>query len=304
MAARRPVNSSIREIDSQTWLIGDRLLLSRSSAASPRCLWSDGCGSFYRISEVTEAPPVLQSLSTPSLELIRLVYDAGDSSAVWAIGNAFLKIKISNQPRTTREHVTLAGVKAMKPSFSIPDVLYHGEWDGRQYLILSKVPGMTLADAWPTMDETTKCHYVDRVVGVCKELGKLQADRISGIDRNELLDPLLIKRDAEKDFSHENLVKSCMELDMDCSTFIFSHCDLGPGNLIIDNDGSLGIIDWEMAGFVPKDWIRTRFCISGGLDLPGVGEERVDWRRRMQRRLGLEGYTEIADEWMSWWKGE
>ncbi|KDN72115.1 hypothetical protein CSUB01_11734 [Colletotrichum sublineola] len=303
MAVQGPVNNSIQEIDSQTWLVGGRLLLSRSLAASPGCLWSDGCDSFYSISEVTEAPPVLQPLSTPSLALIRLIYDAGDSSAVWAIGNAFLKVKIADQPRTTREHVTLAGMKAMKLSFSIPDVLYHGEWAGRQYLVLSKVPGLTLADAWPMMDETKKRHYVERVVSVCKELGKLQADRISGLDGNQLLDPLLVKRDAEKDFSHENLVKGCMELHMDCSTFIFSHCDLGPGNIIMDGDGSLGIIDWEMAGFVPKDWIRTRFCVSGGLDLPGEGDERVDWRRRMQRRLASEGYPEVADGWMSWWRG-
>lgn len=304
MAARRPVNESLRAIDCQTWLVGDRLLLSRASTTSPGYLWSDGHGSFYSVSEAPGTPPASQPLSTTSSDPIRLVYDAGGVSAVWEIGNAFLKAKISNSPSTTREHVTLAGVKAIPPSFAIPDVLYHGEWAGRHYLFLSKVPGQTLVDAWPTMDEVTKCHCVDRVVDICDELGKLQAKHIGGLDGNQLLDPLLIKRGKEEDFSHENLLKSCAELGMDCSAFIFSHCDLGPGNLIIDGDGSLGIIDWEMAGFVPKDWIRTRFCISGGLDLPGTGDERVDWRRRVQRRLSTRGYVEIADEWMTWWKGE
>ncbi|KAJ0161698.1 hypothetical protein CTA2_5793 [Colletotrichum tanaceti] len=306
MAAQRPVNESLREIDSQTWLVGDRLLLSRSSTASPNDLWGDGCGSFYSVS-VSEAPgtPLAShALSTTSSDLIRLVYDAGGISAVWEIGNAFLKVKMSNSPSTTREHVTIACVKATTPSFAIPDVLYHGEWADRHYLILSKLPGQTLGNAWPGMDEATKCHYVDRVVNICNELGTLQAKYIGGIDGNQLLDPLLIKRGAEKNFSHENLIKGCTGLGMDCSTCVFYHCDLGPGNLILDHDGSLGIIDWEMAGFVPKDWIRTRFCISGGLDLPGNGDERVDWRRRVQRRLSKEGYPEVADEWMAWWKGE
>ncbi|GAB0145593.1 hypothetical protein EsHS_00006020 [Epichloe bromicola] len=135
------------------------------------------------------------------------VYDAGGVSAVWEIGNAFLKVKISSSPSMTREHVTLAGVKAIPPSFDIPNLLYHGEWTGRHYLVLSKVPGQTLADAWPTMDEVTKCHYADRVVDICNELGKLQAKHIGGLDGNQLLDPLLIKRGEEEDFSHENLLR-------------------------------------------------------------------------------------------------
>ncbi|KAI3552336.1 hypothetical protein CSPX01_00085 [Colletotrichum filicis] len=303
MAARFPVKNSIREIDCNTWSVGERLLLSRTPTAPADRWWSDGCGSFYSISELAGTPPPSRPLSTLSSNFVRLIYEAGDSSAVWAIGDAFLKIKSFDHPETTREHVTLAAVHAMRRSFTIPNVLFHDEWAGRRYLVLSKIPGCTLADAWKTMDEATKCQYVDRVVDVCNELGKLRNDCIGGIDGNQLLEPLLVKRDAVVDFSHDNLLKACEALGMDCSNFVFYHCDLGPGNLIIDSDGSLGVIDWEMAGFVPKDWIRTRFCISGGLDLPGTGDERVDWRRRMQRRLSTEGYPEIADEWMSWWRG-
>lgn len=91
------------------------------------------------------------------------------------------------------KHVTLARVKALSPSFAILSVLYHGEWAGRQYLVLSKLRGQTLTNIWPTLDEATKCRYVDRVVDVCNELGKLEADHIGGLDGNQLLDPLLIK---------------------------------------------------------------------------------------------------------------
>lgn len=306
MAAQRRINESLREIDSQTWLVGDKLLLSRSSTASSDYLWSDGCGSFYSISEAPAAIASTshQALATTPSSSIQLVYNAGNASAVWKIGNAFLKVKASppSQSSTTREHVTLARVKAMAPSFAVPNVLYHGEWAGRQYLVLSKVPGQTLAEAWPAMDEATKRHYVNRVADICNELGRIQADDIAGLDGNQLFEPLLIKDGAEEDFSNENLRKSCVEVGMDCSTFVFSHCDLGPGNLIVDHDGSLGIIDWEMAGFVPKAWIRTRFCISGGMDLPGTSDERFEWRRRMQRRLSAEGYLEFTDEWLAWYQ--
>ncbi len=93
---------------------------------------------------------------------------------------------------------------------------------------------------------------------------------------------------------------------MDCSTFTFYHCDLGPGNIIVSlAEGSIGIIDWETAGFVPKEWIRTKFCVSSGMDLPeGDQDSRVDWRRRVQRELEKEGFPEIAERWMTWWSNE
>jgi hypothetical protein len=82
---------------------------------------------------------------------------------------------------------------------------------------------------------------------------------------------------------------------MDCSTFIFYYYNLGPGNIII-NEESIGIINWETAGFVPKEWIRTKFCISSGIDLPdGDQESRVDWRKRVQKQLEKEGFPEIVE---------
>jgi hypothetical protein len=93
---------------------------------------------------------------------------------------------------------------------------------------------------------------------------------------------------------------------MDCSIFVLYHCDLGPGNIIVNlADRSIGIIDWETAGFVPREWIRTKFRVSGGMDLPGSDQElRVDWRKRVQRRLEEEGFPDIADRWMVWWRNE
>lgn len=44
------------------------------------------------------------------------------------------------------------------------------------------------------------------------------------------------------------------ELGMDCSDLMLHHCDLGPQNIIVElTTKTIGIIDWEMAGFVPKD---------------------------------------------------
>ncbi len=143
-----------------------------------------------------------------------------------------------------------------------------------------------------------------RVVNICKELAVWQADCISGVDGKHLSDRFLTRKGLRKDFSPRNFLINCKDLGMDCSAFIFYHCDLGPGNIIVNpTEGSIGIIDWETAGFVPKEWIRSKFRISSGMDLPGCDQDsRVDWRRRVQRKLENEGLPDIVEQWMTWWK--
>ena len=154
------------------------------------------------------------------------------------------------------------------------------------------------------MEEEMKQYYVSRVENICKELAVWKADSISGVDGQYLSDGFLTRKGLPKDFSPRNLPINCKDLGMDCSTFIFYHCDLGPGNIIVNpTEGLIGIIDWETAGFVPKEWIRTTFRISGGMDLPGGDQEsRVDWRRRVNRELEREGFPDIVEQWMTWWK--
>ncbi|MCJ1386828.1 hypothetical protein MMC17_009956 [Xylographa soralifera] len=301
----RPVNESIQEIDDNSWFIGDRILLSqRCSPPQSGFTWSDGRGSYYVVSETSY--PLPQSRPLSSTTHIEKVYDAGDASAVWSIGGAFCKVKILD-PDATREHVTLEYLHS-KPSlsFAIPDVHYHAEYDGRYYIFVGGLTGLTLTQAWPSMDEAMKQHYVSRVANICKELAGWEADCISGVDGRHLSDRFLTQLKAPSDCSPRNLLNNCKDLGMDCSIFIFYHCDLGPGNIIVNPaEGSIGIIDWETAGFVPKEWIRTKFRLSSGLDLPGDDHDsRGEWRGRVQRQLGGEGFPEIVDQWMIWWLDE
>jgi aminoglycoside phosphotransferase len=299
----RPVNQSIQEINDHAWVIGDRILLSRTDSPCADYTWrDDGHGSFYIIADApSPLPPSRRPLSATTKPAFNMVYDAGEKSAVWSIGDAFCKVKILD-PDTTREHVTLNYLHHKRPlSFAIPKVHYHAEYDGRYYIILSKLPGLTLSEAWLDMAETMKQQYVSRVTNVCKELAQWQADDsiISGVDGQYLSDRYLTPRaglPTKKDFSPGTLLNNCKDVGMDCSTLVFYHCDLGPGNIIVDpTKGSIGIIDWETAGFVPREWIRTKFRVSGGMDLPG--DDRVDWRKRVQIELGKEGFLDVAHKW-------
>ncbi|KAK4978030.1 hypothetical protein LTR42_002405 [Elasticomyces elasticus] len=271
---KNPLLALMKQINDRSWLFAGRLVISKTDNSANEHSWGDGKGVYYTIADAPHALPRTQDL--PADGDVQLVYDAGGVSAVWALGSAYCKIKVL-EPQTTREHVTLEYLQTRTPlSFAIPRVIYQREFDDFYCIVLSKVEGVILDEAWDEMDERMKRQCMSQVVSICGELATWQGERVSGVD------------------------------GMDCSRLVFCHCDLGPGNLIVTlTEGVVGIIDWETAGFVPKEWIRTKFRVSSGLNLAGDDQDcAVDWRVRVQRQLGEVGYKEVADEWMEWFSGK
>ncbi|KAK8011626.1 protein kinase-like protein [Apiospora arundinis] len=104
-----------------------------------------------------------------------------------------------------------------------------------------------------------KNRCVNRVIEACKELAYWTADYLGGVDKQTLADGYLAGRGG-RSYTNDDLVAASKEMGMNCYVpFHFYHCDLGPGNIIVDvkeddRDDcsiSIGIIDWEIAGFVP-----------------------------------------------------
>lgn len=289
------MQEAIREIDESSWLIDDKLLLLQTPQSG--CTWRDGNGMGYKITKAVFPLPASRPLSKDGH--VQLIYDAGDVSAVFAIGNsAFCKVRILDVPNVTREHVTLDWLHQRTWSFTIPHTLYHAEYDGRYYIVLGRVAGMTIDSVWASLDETAREYYAARVSDICRELTvPAELDTISGVDGQFLSERYLCRQDI--DCSPQNLRKSCEELGMDYANLAFYHCDLGSTNILVDlQNASIAIIDWETAGFVPVEWIRTKFRVSSGMNLSSG--DQVDWRRRVMLQLGEAGFKDVAEVFMKW----
>lgn len=303
---RTHINESIREVDSDSWLIAGKLLLSRQpSPSAEKPSWSDGKGRFFVLSDAPDPLPESKSLAQDSAAL-PMVHAAGDQSAVWRAGEAFVKVHDILWPDATREHVTLAFLKAKGPlDFDFPEVIYNGEFDKRYYLILTSVPGRTLSEEWPEMDEAMRQRYVWRVADICAKLAKWKGNTICGVDGRQLLEVYLSEGDSTDMLAPEQLRKNCLQMSMDVSSLVFCHLDLGPCNLIVDPaKDSIGIIDWELAGYVPREWVKTKFNLSSGMDFPTAdASERSGWRRLVATRLAEIGFTDAIDGWLSFRSG-
>ncbi|KAK0739003.1 hypothetical protein B0T21DRAFT_284472 [Apiosordaria backusii] len=303
------INDSIRKINANSWLIGEKLQLYRGRTAShTQPSWSDGEGGYFILSDAPQPLPESRAHPENSPELPR-VYDAGDQAAVWRAGDAFIKVHDVKTPQKTREHSTLQFLHSKteeKPlGFEIPTVLYHGEWDSREYHVLTRVRGQTLAAAWPSMDGTLREFFVTRIAEICQQLAEWKRDASQGVGGADggWMEEMYLTTKHNTSLNPQVLAQSCGAMGMDISSpFVFYHTDLGPTNIIVDAESrSIGIIDWETAGYVPIEWVRTKFRLSSGMDFPqGDGEDykSTDWRRLVGVKLGEMGFKDAVEGWL------
>ncbi|TRX91279.1 hypothetical protein FHL15_007884 [Xylaria flabelliformis] len=300
------ISNSLRQINENSWLVAESLLLCHKPVPdSGLASWSDGNGGFFVLSDASTFPSETQPLSNTGK--IWKVYDAGGASAVWRVGEAFIKLKETISSDATKEHTTLEYLRARQPlNFRIPDVYYHRDLGNRYLIVTGGLAGRTLNETWNEMEETARQECVSRIAKICMELATWEGELIGGVDGKQLTDLYLLKSSAKIDFNPDQLLKNCEEIGMDCSSLVFYHCDLGPGNILLDEDDdgvSIGIIDWETAGYVPKEWIRTKFRCSSGLDLSERAVEsapRSDWRRRVSQELEGLGFSDVVERWLTW----
>ncbi|PGH00864.1 hypothetical protein AJ80_09116 [Polytolypa hystricis UAMH7299] len=127
---------------------------------------------------------------------------------------------------------------------------------------------------------------------------------LSGVDGKNMPEDYLIRTGTVDDFSPANLQKGCEAMGMGCSSFVFYHANLGPGNIIVENEpmlGTVAIIDWELAGYFPRGWVRTKFRLSGGLDFePWITDNPTWWRSEVQKLLEINGFEDYSQAWLSW----
>ncbi|KAF2254226.1 hypothetical protein BU26DRAFT_415924 [Trematosphaeria pertusa] len=321
------ITDIIQQIDANSWLIGD-WILTRSSPPLPLDItstsnplgWLDEAeNASYTFTYSSPPPPPATTLDTP---YIKPTYDCSGGRAFFSIGTKVV-CKIRQLEHfditVTSELDTLSYVCAKRPtSFTTPRIVHAFETADRSFLFMTRVPGRTLAAAWRELSEEKRQSYAEAVVCAIKEMMGWESSVVGGIDGKGIWEPYL-QRSEEDTFDVIAIRTACEQLGMDMQApFVFYHANLGPTNvLLLDGPGptmtssstsppqpAIGIIDFEIAGFFPKDWIATKFSVSCGLNLEfeaeGEHEDPYWWRRTVGRRLYKSGLREVGREYMKW----
>jgi hypothetical protein len=189
------ISRVLRQVRPDLWLLGS-FSLQRVPYHSETATWYDeNDGSSYILEKLsTPHPPATLHYESP---YIQLVHEAGDASAVWAVGNvAFCKVKYI-EDGVTPESSTLQWVQDRQPSFNTPRVLAHAIEEERAYLFLQRLLGRTLDQAWPSLDKHWRLHYVSAIVNVCKEMAQWEVRDIGGVDNQNVLEYYLSLEEAK-----------------------------------------------------------------------------------------------------------
>lgn len=289
---------SLKQIDKNTWLLGNLVLQRLPDPSTKFATWKDDDGSNFLL---TVACKSLQTAITDiDSPYITLIHEAGDASAVWSIGNNAICKARYTRPGITSESTTLQYVQEQKPSFMTPEVLYHAFDHDRNYLFLRKVPGTTLFQIWPSLDEYWRQKYVEEIVRVIREMCQWKG-ALGGVDGQGILENWLLVPRAKRDYTPENLRANCEALGMNCSECVFYHADLAPSNILVEGEpktGKISLVDFELAGFFPKSWIRTKFRASWAFDLDeSTNSDPQLYRALMEKTLEAHGYDDLTEAW-------
>ena len=262
----------------------------------------------YSLRKIQDGGTALVSFMGSSEE-IHLIHEGGSSSRVWAIGReAVCKVKAWN-PEMETEDKTIAFVKKTAPQIPTPMVIYAWTEQDRSFLILRRIKGATLRDAWTSLSLFQRHSVIETIAFYCHVLAKNTSRILEGATGRPVLEPYLSSSASGLlgSLTLEECVRyfsapmaKCPTLDKD---FGFYHPDLGPGNIIVSDDGSVaGVIDWEAAGYYPKFWIATKPSVSPGLDFhPPIADcQTSEWRRRLRMELESLGYPQAAEWYMEW----
>lgn len=181
-----PARESVRRMTTHLWALGTKMMCVKIDAQDTPplhtfCSWQDGNSEFHII-------PRDEALLTADGEgdcAMDRIQEFGTGGSVWSIGNeAICKVKGWRSDRQL-EATTTAFVKEHCPSVPVPDVIY--SWIDkpihRTFLILGRVHGRTLNDAWPLLSATQRVNIANEVAQHCSTLASktsLRYETVSG----------------------------------------------------------------------------------------------------------------------------
>ena len=193
---------------------------------------------------------------------LRVIYSAGRRGA-WTIGEKYCLKEVrtddpwDEQPLFNAPSIELVSTNTTIP---VPEIVRTWEDGNRFYTFMTRMPGVTLKSIYATLTHEEKDRYAQETVDYILQLRKLTSSKPETANgrrvRGAFFDRgALVSSKPEDWFGHFNGTdierKECLDSWPAMEPFTFSHTDLTPGNILVQNGHISGIIDWDEAGYYP-----------------------------------------------------
>jgi aminoglycoside phosphotransferase len=207
-------------------------------------------------------------------------FSAGKINKVFNLNNQFV-IKLEGDLHFAKglfSYQSKINQALVKRGAKVSEILDYGNVDGKEYLLMKKLPGKLLSYYWPKEpDKVKKEQFIAQIAEQIKMYHSFKFDHYAvqlRRDANQknwlhavvketdflLIQPDKLKSKYRKDFEilltyfekYKNLLN---EQD----TAVFTHNDLHFGNILFESDIITGIIDFDWCAYAPKDYELRKF---------------------------------------------
>ncbi|KAJ5113957.1 hypothetical protein N7456_002491 [Penicillium angulare] len=135
---------------------------------------------------------------------------------------------------------------AILTNVKVPSIWFYGKINGRQVLVQERLSGVALNVAWPYLSSPQREAFKAQARSILHQLSTIKPSEKQAIRSHVVPDPNLLSNGRINPLEGEILVSGTND-DPD---LCLMHNDFTKSNIIVDNDKIVGVIDWEMAGFL------------------------------------------------------
>ncbi|PTB81774.1 kinase-like protein [Trichoderma longibrachiatum ATCC 18648] len=171
---------------------------------------------------------------------------------VFAVGS--LIVKSSHRHESAKVDYTYADANEVQAiniakrvfrGIRVPDIYFSGKINGRPVLVQERLPGVSLEVAWPYLSEDQKASFKIQARMMLRQMHAIKAPSSRRMQDHIVPDPSILTNGRLNPQEAQILFSANLDQDLG-----FMHNDLTPSNCIVDDDKIVGLIDWEMAGYL------------------------------------------------------
>ncbi len=192
--------------------------------------------------------------------------------------NALVKFGVHVIP--SREIAAMKYVLQQCPEIPVPVVYDSWTENGDGYIAMAPMPGKDLIKVWPEMDSSEKESVMKDYKAILQRLRNLDPPpdtpvQIGAIDGGPAVDHRPSDRRFGGPFSTEAELNSWLislihpeSVEWNSDFYVetiksgmrddhkwrFTHGDMGPHNVLVENGRITAVLDWELAGWYPEHW--------------------------------------------------
>lgn len=220
---------------------------------------------------------------------------SSDDQVTWSVGT---KATLEDRPANPRcvEAQNMRFVQA-NTTIPVPTVLAQWKDGGRYFVLAQKIAGQPLDVAWPNLSTADKSRIAEQTALYLSQLRELQSARMQSVDGAPLhlsrlfgdeaagphgpistIEVLWAEMSGELQGASWESICDVLDEMPPATPYTFTHGDLSPANILVENGNLAGIIGWEDSGYLPVWWeyVQTRLT---------SGPEDREWKALLRKYM-------------------